>query len=331
MTDTLKVTKINETWLHLDADLSLLQELEDAFQFFVPGYQHMPAFRNKAWDGKIRLISVYRQRTYVGLYKQLKEFCENRGYEFIGYDDSLSNITPKDIAEYVSSLNLHSGGKQIVFRDYQYLSVYKSLKYYRHLIQSPTGSGKSAQIYTVIRYLENLGKRVLLLVPTTSLVTQMHNDFVDYSTENGWKVDDNVQLIFEGRTKVVHSSTVISTWQSLQSRFKIQDSWFEHFDAIIVDECFSPKTRVLTISGWKPICHLAKTDKIYNINKNNEVKIDEIVKIHTNLSNEQMFELEFDNGTKLHVTGNHKLMMEDGSWKRADEITFEDDIKWVNV
>ena len=42
-----------------------------------------------------------------------------------------------------------------------------------------------------------------------------------------------------------------------------------------------------------------------------------------------MYELHFDTGCVVKVTGNHMLMLEDGSWKRADSITEQDNVKWV--
>ena len=56
-------------------------------------------------------------------------------------------------------------------RDYQIDGVYDAaLRYNRKLLISPTGSGKSFMIYCVVRYHVTKKNRILLVVPTTSLV-----------------------------------------------------------------------------------------------------------------------------------------------------------------
>ena len=49
--DVIKVAKMNETFMHVSCDPSIERELSEHFQFFVPGYKFMPAYRNRVWDG----------------------------------------------------------------------------------------------------------------------------------------------------------------------------------------------------------------------------------------------------------------------------------------
>ena len=44
--------------MHVDCESGVAQELNEFFSFYVPGYKFMPAFRNKMWDGKIRLYNI---------------------------------------------------------------------------------------------------------------------------------------------------------------------------------------------------------------------------------------------------------------------------------
>jgi intein/homing endonuclease len=51
--------------------------------------------------------------------------------------------------------------------------------------------------------------------------------------------------------------------------------------------------------------------------------VDTVVKQHINLTNssiEKMYKLEFDNGSIIEVTGNHKFLTNQG-WVRVDELT----------
>ena len=81
--EKITVLKVNETFLQIKGDASLERELSDHFCFFVPGYKFMPAYKNRMWDGKIRLFDQRKKTLYCGLFKYLKEFAEARAYEII--------------------------------------------------------------------------------------------------------------------------------------------------------------------------------------------------------------------------------------------------------
>ncbi len=78
--DTLIIEKKNEVYITVDCDPNVQRELSEFFTFYVPGYKFMPAFRNRMWDGKIRLFSQKTKEIYFGLYPYIKAFAEERGY-----------------------------------------------------------------------------------------------------------------------------------------------------------------------------------------------------------------------------------------------------------
>ena len=53
----MKISKVNEVYLELEVDEDVSRELSDYFTFEVPGAKFMPQYRNRMWDGKIRLFS----------------------------------------------------------------------------------------------------------------------------------------------------------------------------------------------------------------------------------------------------------------------------------
>ena len=81
------------------------------------------------------------------------------------------------------------------------------------------------------------GEKILILVPTTSLVEQMSSDFEDY----GWY--GNVQKIYQGYTTKIEKDVVISTWQSI---YKMPKKYFEQFGCVIGDEAHLFKAKSLT-------------------------------------------------------------------------------------
>jgi len=230
------VHRVDDSYCWVECENHIAYSLSEFFTFFVPGYKFMPSFKNKQWDGTIKLFRLRNRELYTGLAIYVKDFANNNGFTCSIDDDVLeeSDIAPDDIANYVTSLNLQSGGKSITPRDYQQFAIYHALKKKRALMLSPTSSGKSLMIYGICRAIQNISqKKILVLVPTTGLVAQMTGDFKDYSTANGWVCEDNVHQIIGGKEKSSEKQIYISTWQSL---FRMSKSYFQQFGTLIVDE-----------------------------------------------------------------------------------------------
>jgi superfamily II DNA or RNA helicase len=232
-------------------DVSILQELSDYFTFEQPGARFMPQFRAKLWDGKIRLFNLFRQELYVGLIPYVKLFAEQNQYKVNDQRTALPEPYI-DVQEFLQSLDLQGHGKPIDIRDYQIDAVRHAIHNHRALLLSPTGSGKSLIIYGLIRYHLNQGRRILILVPTTSLVEQLYSDFQDYSSANGWRASDHVHRIYAGADKAAEFDITISTWQSL---YKLPKKFFEKYDVVIGDEAHLFKAQSLTgILNKMPDC-----------------------------------------------------------------------------
>ena len=239
---TISVTKKDEVYLKIKTDLSTDQELNDFFTFDVPGAKFMPLYRNRMWDGKARLYSLYKKELYVGLLPYLKEFAETLEYDL---DINIPDIGEEtDVKKLTEALKLHAGGKPIQAREYQQDAVDHCIKQGRTLLLSPTASGKSLIIYSLIRYHQAKGRKQLVIVPTTSLVEQMYGDFQDYATaDKHWAAPDNCHRIYGGKEKSNEYPITISTWQSI---YKFPKKWFEQFDVVYGDEAHLFKAKSLT-------------------------------------------------------------------------------------
>ena len=234
------ISKINEVYLQLKVDDDLERELTDYFTFEVPGAKYMPHYRKKLWDGKIRLFSPHNGRIYVGLLPYIKEFCSRNSVEYIieeGVEDE-RNIDRESVRKFAESLRPKARGKSIEFRGYQIDAIFHAIRTNRCLLLSPTASGKSLIIYTLIRYYHLMNLKTLILVPTTSLVEQMYSDFIDY----GWK-DEYIHRVYAGMDKGSKKPVVISTWQSL---YKLHRKYFEQYGCIVGDEAHLFKAKSLT-------------------------------------------------------------------------------------
>jgi len=238
----MRISKKNEIYLILDdLDPSTKQELTEFFTFEVPGAKFMPQFKNRMWDGKIRLFSPVTGQIYVGLLSYIKHYCSKNRIEYIledGVEDE-KNVERSVVSGFVKSLKPKSNGKSLRVRDYQIDAVHHAVSRHRALLLSPTASGKSLIIYSLVRYYKMMGLKTLILVPTTSLVEQMYTDFEDY----GWSSGTYCQKIYQGHDKKVTKGVVISTWQSI---YKMPKKYFEDFGCVIGDEAHMFKSKSLT-------------------------------------------------------------------------------------
>ena len=217
--------KINEVYMKVDcADTGITYELSEYFTFKVPGAEFMPTYRNRMWDGKIRLFNMWNKSLYVGLTHKLEEFCKERGYELLGLDDILNRnkFTVEDVVKEIKDLKLPFNP-----RNYQVDAVLDGLNSNRMVMLSPTASGKSLIIYCLTQ-LATEG-RCLIVVPTTSLVEQMYKDFADY----GCDVEKQCHRIYSGHDKETDKRIIITTWQSV---YKLPKSWYEGIKCVIGDE-----------------------------------------------------------------------------------------------
>ena len=236
---TLSITKVNETYIKVLAEPYIQAELSEFFTFQVPGYRFMPAYRARKWDGKLRLYSKATGKIYQGLLSYIYAFAKDREYK-IDIEEGVyynSKINKKDSDDFCNSLKPKSNGKDIEVRDYQLQAVYQVLKRHKLLLLSPTASGKSLIIYCMIRFFRMLNLKILVIVPTTSLVEQMYSDFVDYNMPK-----EMAHKIYSGKEKTDEAKVFISTWQSI---YKLPKIWFSQFGAVFGDECHGFKSKSL--------------------------------------------------------------------------------------
>ena len=244
----IEIIPLDSVNIKVACDRGIAKELSDFFTFTVPNYKYIPAYRNKLWDGQIRLYNIHTQKIYRGLEEYVLKFSSERNYTVSNQIlKNKSKVTHKDISLYIQDkLKPTVGSSRIKPHDHQIDAITHAVNNQRCLLLSPTGSGKSLIIYTLIRYYQELipnNKKILIIVPTTGLVSQMYNDFGDYSSKDHWNVDDNCHTIYAGQDKTTEKKIVISTWQSI---YKMPEKYFDQFGAIFGDECHLFKSKSLT-------------------------------------------------------------------------------------
>jgi superfamily II DNA or RNA helicase len=264
-----RISKADESFIHIDAERSVLMELSERFSFVVPNANFLTSVRNRYWDGRIRLFNLRTKNLYFGLHIHVRDFCKENGYECI-YEDPIDVEIPFSVNEFrsmIASLKLSVMNDEgvrvdITPHDYQEQAVIHAIQAGRTLLHSPTASGKSLMIYLLMRYYLAITKgKVLIIVPTTNLVQQMYDDFTDYAANISWDVQANCHMIYDGGEKQTDKRVVISTWQALavkepcpkelreiwtkaqikmwyqKAPYILDESYFKQFNTIFGDEC----------------------------------------------------------------------------------------------
>ena len=234
------ISKKNEVYLHIESEIHVHYELADQFTFEVPGAQFSPSYKKRYWDGKIRLFNVQTKEIYIGLLDRIVQFCKDHEYtyefknnKYYGLPFEVNDgISKEGVKDYVTAISRHKP------RDYQIDGVYDALRHNRKLLISPTASGKSLMIYSLVRYYVEKQQNILIVVPTTSLVEQMYKDFEDY----GWNVGSYCHKVYAGKERETDSQVIITTWQSI---YKLPTQYFSRFNVVIGDEAHQFKSKSL--------------------------------------------------------------------------------------
>jgi len=162
----------------------------------------------------------------------------------------------------------------------------------------------------------------ITIVPDQTLIGQTKRDYILCGLDVGE---------YSGNEKSLNHKHVVSTWQALQHNPGVVKS----FQAVIVDECLDGDTLITMENGaTKAIKNVVAGDRVLTFNERSSCfEPDTVVKRHENLmvsSNEDMYEMVFDNGTTLKVTGNHKVLTTSGL-VRADELRDSHDVVTTNL
>lgn len=248
---TLIIKSSDETTATLIGDSSEIRHIAKLFQFQPEGYRFMTGYIYGYWDGFIRPVSAKTGEFRKGLLKDILKACKDSEIECSLCPIDFSYL---DIELQVSDITNISNGNSIKIEpyDFQLSGVEYILDNKRCIIESPTGSGKSLMQYITVKSLLEIHKynKVLIIVPTISLVHQLYGDFLDYSEMDDTFDSENIcHKIAEGSDKSSECPVYISTWQSLQN-IKTK-SYFEEFDVVLVDECHTAASKVITqIMEW---------------------------------------------------------------------------------
>lgn len=247
MTDpTIRITKADELFVRVDADNGILYELSEHFSYYVEGYKFMAAYKSGSWDGKIKLFNARNRTIYSGLISDIKKFANRYEYS-IEIDDGAKPInTLPDLKAFVKTIP-----DIAVLEPYSYQmeAFAGALIENKSIVLSPTASGKSFMIYLIVRFLmEYVEGKILVVVPSISLVDQMVGDFTSYDpqetfdelchkirsgaskeTEESYRItlEDGSQLTMPGSQLIKTINRGDISIKDLTSHDEVDDAWIK--------------------------------------------------------------------------------------------------------
>lgn len=233
----MKLEKLNEVFYRVTGSQKELSYLKKDLSFFVPGAQYSNTFKMRMWDGKISYLDCRNRTIPAGLLGLASKCCKEWGFPF-EIDSGIKADIQMD--EPVGEEFVKTLGLKFEPRDYQTEQFEIAIRKRRGVICSPTGSGKSLVIYMIIRWLlQNTSGKILLVVPSVSLVEQMWADFSDYGWEDKWKF---VEQLYSGKKPTFKKRVLITTYQSIMRE---NAPFFEDYTALLNDEAHTVKSTML--------------------------------------------------------------------------------------
>jgi hypothetical protein len=339
MVKTAEIIIIDECTAKIEGlDLVTRRSCVNAVKYFLPHARYSPAYKLGRWDGTQSFCTL-GGRTYLNLLDKILPVIIDCGYEIeiqdhrAKHEFEFAEVDENYLSHISWPADHRMAGEPIVLRDYQIQAINECVNNLQGISIAPTSAGKTIITASLSRIAERYG-RTIVIVPNKNLVQQTEEDYRNIGLDVG---------VLYGDRKEFDRTHTICTWQSLmvldkKSKDALDDDqlavFMDNLVAVICDECFDGSMRVLTPSGYVPIKDIKPGDQVINYSESQKIfKTDTVVKQHLNLTNsttEKMFRLEFDDGSIIKVTGNHKFMTNKG-WVRADELTSDHDIININT
>ena len=213
---------------------------------YLPTWSGPPITQDFLWDyikpnGEIIFYAS------IGLWQSIYNYFKQMGWEFDGLDKQYFKRTlPHTYEEFCDVV--HSWHLKLTPRPYQLEACYKILQWKRSISELATRFGKTLSAYIIFRYaIEYLGAhKILMIVPSVTLVKQAADDFAEYENPNGTEAFFNTEQIYSGGKLREGSNFTVGTYQSLikfidRKDKKYNPSFFDDYDVVFVDETHKAK------------------------------------------------------------------------------------------
>jgi superfamily II DNA or RNA helicase len=215
-----------------------LEQIAYSLKKRIRGHFFNPLVKKKIWDGYVHFCK--NNFIPIGLWGEVIRLGET--YNFPVSIDGLNRIIDtefdeKDFRDWVE--DFFSDHPKYKPRDYQIESAAAVIKHRLCTSEIATSAGKTLITFLVYGYLKSRGKmrKMVTIVPNTSLVMQMKDDWEDY---NNGKLEMHIRQVYGGaKDNDPKADVVVGTFQSLTKKTL---DYYKGVDVVFVDECHQTKT-----------------------------------------------------------------------------------------
>lgn len=196
---------------------NILSALYEKYGYLVPGYNYVPAYRNRKWDGRKRYFKkdgTFRSGLLPRILADLYSIGVNPKELVLDGEPKLTD--PFDLPV----LNVD----KFTYRDYQKEAINSILSEKRMILSSPTSSGKTLIMAGMIKSLQPLFKKMVVLFDRKILLKQTYDFFKLCG------IDDVGISSGEG---FVYGNIMLCMVQSIE---RILDTHLKEAEVLIVDE-----------------------------------------------------------------------------------------------
>ncbi len=286
-----------------------------------------PLVKKKIWDGNVCFVEKkgHFWKVPIGLWREVMQIGEE--YKIQIEIEGLENIINQELTldKFTEWVDEFFEDAKFKPRDYQIETAWKLIKYRYSVSEVATSSGKTLISFMIFAYLKSHGliKKYMMIAPNTNLVIQASEDFDDYGLE---KIGVKIQQIGGGSKLRPGCDLIIGTFQSL---VKQEAEFFEEVDCVFVDECLSPDSLVKMKDGKEVrIDQIKEGDVVLTVNEKSKLIEPGVVDfVYKNLNKGyQIYEIETEDGRKIKITGNHKVRLKNGEWKKVEDLDLSDEL-----
>ena len=344
-----KYDKENEELIVSDATRIEYHQMNLWMNRKVKGYKFNPKVKMGLWDGSINFFR--NGKINLGLWKEAMNGCREIEVPFVveNKEDFPINrdVTLEKVQHFCKEFFKEhkvktKEGTWVPFMpyDHQIETAYKILKNRYCLAEVATSGGKSLIISIVYFYtLKHIDAdaKMMMVVPNVTLVTQMYDNMLEYyygennlQDKSNLNNDLRIEEVMSDRPRKFsgtdNPNIYIGTYQSLE---KWSKEFFKQFHTVVVDECLHPDSLVhMYDDTFKKISEIKVGEYVKTINENTKIIENKKVEyVYENLSiDNDMYEIEMEDGRILKITGNHKVYTSEFIWKKVEDLTENDDI-----
>jgi superfamily II DNA or RNA helicase len=180
------------SWLHTQ-NQEAQQKLWRALRFRDKGYFHSRLYKQKLWDGFVEFFKKESGRFLTGLLPEIETALKHLGIKYSVIDKRQQiDFRFSEINDQFLNQWLRSNQKPINLYDYQVDLTNKIIQHKRGVICSPTASGKTFMMISLLKALPQ-NCPTLILANRKSLVNQNYEEMMNWGFNNVGRLYDRYE------------------------------------------------------------------------------------------------------------------------------------------